>query len=192
MKTKYIGILMLLVTVTMLMGTVSAAKESDSWNINKSNNYTDANNKIITSGETNNFKYYAISKYNGKPDIGKSYTGYFIAKSKDKKIKIKNVKLQIYDGNTGKTYIKTFKGNNKNQILIKLGENRTLNVYQDGFKDNPIVAKMTFQRSTHDPNGEVSNNPAVGYAAMKKTGIPINLLLLVLLSLVGWGCYRRQ
>jgi len=45
---------------------------------------------------------------------------------------------------------------------------------------------------TPEPSNGISNNPTAKAAVMKKTGIPINLILIMLLSLIGFGYYRKQ
>jgi predicted outer membrane repeat protein len=57
---------------------------------------------------------------------------------------------------------------------------------------DPIASEDPENILGPENDSDTTNNQTTASAAMKETGIPINLLLLVLLSLVGFGYYRKQ
>ena len=95
-------------------------------------------------------------------------------------------------------------------------------INEDDFTDDRLLFKVTFEEDdtyfasngtgivtliidpippkpptpTPNPSNETTKNENINnttvVAAMKKTGIPINLILLILLSIIGFGYYKRK
>lgn len=140
-----------LVKVKYSTKIITSESVTDIWKDSKATNHQWGKYKWVSTGEsqTANYKAWINSKYPLKyGDIQKSYKGYVAVKVNYKTAKIKSISLSLVNEKTGDTYYKTFKGNNKNIQIIKLGELTSV----DLFRHQPFNAKVLKVKYVYDPS----------------------------------------